>query len=40
MLLMGYWAGLLVKEIAQLKIGDVLNEDGSYATKQICSSAR
>ena len=24
MLLMGYWAGLRVKEIAQLKMGDVL----------------
>jgi integrase/recombinase XerD len=29
MLLMGFWAGLRVKEIAQLKMGDVLNADGS-----------
>ena len=28
-LLMGFWAGLRVKEIAQLKMGDVLNEDGT-----------
>jgi len=29
MLLMGYWAGLRVKEIAELKMGDVLNVDGT-----------
>ncbi|MBU3627710.1 site-specific integrase [Polynucleobacter sp. AP-Reno-20A-A9] len=33
MLLMGYWAGLRVKEIAQLKMGDVLNEDGTIKSE-------
>lgn len=33
MLLMGFWAGLRVKEIAQLKMGDVLNEDGSVRSE-------
>ena len=33
MLLMGYWAGLRVKEIAQLKMGDVLNDDGTIKSE-------
>ena len=33
MLLMGFWAGLRVKEIAQLKMGDVLNEDGTIRSE-------
>jgi len=33
MLLMGFWAGLRVKEIAELKMGDVLNEDGSIRSE-------
>lgn len=33
MLLMGFWAGLRVKEIAQLKMGDVLNDDGSIRSE-------
>ena len=33
MLLMGYWAGLRVKEISQLKMGDVLNDDGTIKSE-------
>ena len=33
MLLMGFWAGLRVKEIAQLRMGDVLNEDGTIRSE-------
>ena len=33
MLLMGFWAGLRVKEIAQLKMGDVLNDDGTIRSE-------
>ena len=33
MLLMGFWAGLRVKEIAQLKMGDVLNDDGTIKSE-------
>lgn len=33
MLLMGFWAGLRVKEIAELKMGDVMNEDGTIRSE-------
>lgn len=33
MLLMGFWAGLRVKEIAELKMGDVLNQDGTIRSE-------
>lgn len=33
MLLMGFWAGLRVKEISQLKMGDVLNDDGTIKSE-------
>ena len=33
MLLMGFWAGLRVKEIAQLKMGDILNDDGTIKSE-------
>ncbi len=40
MLLMGYWAGLRVKEIAQLKMGDVLNDDGTIRSEIRLSAAQ
>jgi integrase/recombinase XerD len=40
MLLMGFWAGLRVKEIAQLKMGDVLNEDGTIKSEIRLSAAQ
>ncbi len=33
MLLMGFWAGLRVKEIAQIKMGDVLNDNGTIRSE-------
>ena len=40
MLLMGFWAGLRVKEIAELKMGDVLKEDGSIRSEIRLSAAQ
>jgi len=40
MLLMGFWAGLRVKEIAQLKMGDVLNDDGTIRSEIRLSAAQ
>ena len=40
MLLMGFWAGLRVKEIAQLKMGDVLNDDGTIKSEIRLSAAQ
>jgi integrase/recombinase XerD len=40
MMLMGFWAGLRVKEIAQLKMGDVLNEDGTIKHEIRLSAAQ
>ena len=40
MLLMGFWAGLRVKEIAQLKMGDLLNSDGTIKSEIRLSAAQ
>lgn len=40
MLLMGFWAGLRVKEIAQLRMGDVLNDDGTIKSEIRLSAAQ
>ena len=40
MLLMGFWAGLRVKEISQLKMGDVLNDDGTIKSEIRLSAAQ
>ncbi len=40
MLLMSFWAGLRVKEIAQLKMGDVLNNDGTIRSEIRLSAAQ
>jgi integrase/recombinase XerD len=40
MLLMGFWAGLRVKEIAQLKMGDVINDDGTIKSEIRLSAAQ
>lgn len=40
MLLMSFWAGLRVKEIAELKMGDVINEDGTIRSEIRLSAAQ